>query len=290
MNYVNNKYKFEILQGRCGAVTVNKWSRYMLILLSVCTLLSGCAESNGKYKTISTLSNEEFVYGFRKDDRTREIINAALKVLAANGKLAEISSKWFRENIVIIAPDANALEPLENYITERVFIVGFDEGAVPLSFQDENGSWTGFDIEVVEAICSLLGWRLRLININPSNVLIELSSGNIDCAVGGMSFLSSEQENIDITEAYIKSKKVLVALSGFGTSSKGALKGKEIGMTYDPLSLETLNQDATLSKKIHSYIQYKTTKDCFAALESGECNAVIVDDLAVDYYAFRELK
>lgn len=262
--------------------------RLTAFLLAALMTLTGCAQKAGNFKIIDTLSSEEFVLGFRSDDRLQDYVQAGLKVLAAQGKLTELSLRWFGKDITMLEGDAQALEEYKDVIPqERVFIVGFDEGAPPLSFRETTGALAGFDIELARELGKLLGWTVKLLSINPSNAGVELSSGNIDCAWGGMSFGADQLDKIDTSLPYLRNKKVLVTMSGTGVGGKGSLKNKTIGMTYDSASLEALNADSQLSKSIKAYIQFKSTQDCIAALEKGECSAIILDSLAVEYYSQR---
>ena len=42
----------------------------------------------------------------------------------------------------------------------KTFTVGFDAEYPPYGYMDENGEYTGFDLELAEAVCKLEGWEL----------------------------------------------------------------------------------------------------------------------------------
>ena len=48
------------------------------------------------------LASEEYGIGFRKDDELRDKVNDTLKVLAADGTLAKISTEWFGSDVTTI--------------------------------------------------------------------------------------------------------------------------------------------------------------------------------------------
>ncbi len=75
-----------------------------------CIWLAGCSTANNPGNTPAdekpgfvilegSLAAEEYGIGFRKGDPTRDVVNAALKVLAADGTLAKISDTWFGSDI-----------------------------------------------------------------------------------------------------------------------------------------------------------------------------------------------
>ena len=43
---------------------------------------------------------------------------------------------------------------------QKTFTVGFDAEYPPYGYMDENGEYTGFDLELAQAVCDLEGWEL----------------------------------------------------------------------------------------------------------------------------------
>ena len=46
-------------------------------------------------------------------------------------------------------------------IEDKTLIVGFDAEYPPYGYMDENGEYTGFDLELAQAVCELEGWELE---------------------------------------------------------------------------------------------------------------------------------
>ena len=52
---------------------------------------------------VISMASEEYVIGFRKNDEALKTkIEDTLKEMAEDGKLAEISQKWFAEDVTVI--------------------------------------------------------------------------------------------------------------------------------------------------------------------------------------------
>ena len=66
-----------------------------------------------------------------------------------------------------------------------VFTVGFDAEYPPYGYMDDNGEYTGFDLELAQAVCDLEGWELVKKPINWDSKDMELNSGSIDCIWNG---------------------------------------------------------------------------------------------------------
>lgn len=258
------------------------------ILLILALTLTGCNDTGSVYKSLGTLTQADFAIGFRADDKVCDYVTAALKVLKANGSVSELSVRWFGRDDIDIKGDETALDEFYgedgSEIPERVFIVGLDAGAPPMSFRDSQGNYTGFDVELAGRVCQLLGWELRFMAINPADVKVELKSGNIDCAWGGMTFTADGDADVRLTEPYLKNEKVLVTLTGSGIRSKRGLKDKVLGMTFGPADEAALGLDSDLRSSLASIKKLDGAEALFASLLSSGCDVIVADSVTFDYY------
>ena len=51
-------------------------------------------------------------------------------------------------------------------IEDKTLIVGFDAEYPPYGYMDDDGEYTGFDLELAQAVCDLEGWELEKKPIN----------------------------------------------------------------------------------------------------------------------------
>lgn len=65
------------------------------------------------------------------------------------------------------------------------FTVGFDAEYPPYGYMDDNGEYTGFDLELAQEVCKLNGWELVKQPISWDNKDNELNSGAISCIWNG---------------------------------------------------------------------------------------------------------
>ena len=257
---------------------------YITFTLILILSIAGCDNSySANYKVVSTLSTDEFSLIFRSGDKLGEITQAALKVMAADGTLAGISQRWFSRDIISLEGDAEALDIIEYEIPKREFIMGVKLGTPPLGYKDSDGTIRGFDVDVAELMCSMLGWDLKLLPISLENTVVELTSGNVDC-VWGASAIPGAEDKVDISQPYVKSRKVLVVRQDSGIRSKSGLKDRSLGMTYDPSSQAALDADKDLFGSLRSYTKFGSTEECFNALAAGECDAILIDELSANYF------
>ncbi len=267
---------------------MHRKNRMAAIMLSACLIFLLCAcgggelSSNGKYRRLETFGSETFSIGFRNDDFVRYYVEAALKELTADGTIHSLAIQWFSEDTTTFSSDAEALDRIGD-VPSRTLIVGLDGGAFPMSYADGEG-YSGFDVDVARAVCERLGWAVKFLPIKSEDAYIELSSGNIDCAWGGLT-LDPASSNYTVLPSYMTNELVLVALSDSGIRSKGRLSGKTLAMDVDAKYLDALNSDEALKNRLNKVTRLTGgARACFEALDSGAADAIIVYSAAAGYY------
>ena len=84
----------------------------LLLALALCFSCAACSKTVGSYRVVKTLGTEQFRIGFRDGDQAAVYVNAALKVLAADGTIHSLALKWFGTDNTTFDSDANALDAL----------------------------------------------------------------------------------------------------------------------------------------------------------------------------------
>ena len=271
--------------------------KIIAILLALCLAQSCCACGGGRssyrVKTVQTLVEQQYSLAFRTGDRTADYVTAALKVLAAQGRVDELALKWFGEKIISFESDAEALDKVRDNgygelseIEPRDLIIGLDINSFPMAYVSGADYW-GFDVEMAIATCELLGWTLKMQPIEKENVYIELSSGNIDCAWGGVAL---NQKDIDAGlyaqfGPYVQNDIVIAVREGTLMNSRLSLNGKKMAMCSTAEAMEALNTDERLTKRLGQVTRLAGgTTECFDYLYAGKCDAVLTDTTAMYYF------
>ena len=76
----------------------------------------------------------------------------------------------------------------------KTFTVGFDAEYPPYGYMGDDGEYTGFDLELAQAVCDLEGWELVKTPINWDSKDMELDSGSIDCIWNGFTMTGREDD------------------------------------------------------------------------------------------------
>ena len=202
------------------ALTMGSLKRvFVPALLVVCLLLGlcGCGAS-GKYKIVKTLEKQSYSIGFRSGDSVAYYVTGALEELQADGTVTALSRQWFGDDRAAFSANADALKAAGD-IPQRTLLVGVDENAYPVSYK-ENGEYAGFDVELAKKVCEKLGWEARFLPIQAKDAYVELSSGNVDVAWGGLA-LDTAAKNYTVFGPYMTNELVIAALSGTGSGVGG---------------------------------------------------------------------
>ena len=171
------------------------------------------------------------------------------------------------------------------------FIMGIDPEYPPFSYLGDDGNYTGFDVEVCQAVCDLLGWKLEIFGVNWDEKLVQLDSMECDCVWSGMTILDSMKEaGYVISAPYYDNTQVLVVKADGGFASSADLAGKVVAVQLGTSGEALLNGDlADLAATFENIITCDSFLKCFTELQGNAVDAVFVDlPVAASYAASHE--
>lgn len=164
---------------------------------------------------------------------------------------------------------------------DKTLIVGFDAEFPPYGYQDDNGEYVGFDLDLAAEVCERNGWELVKQPINWDSKDMELDAETIDCIWNGFT-MTGRENDYTWTCAYIDNSQVFVVKADSGITSQADLAGKNVGVQADSSALAALEDTeeggaADLAATFASLTQYGDYNTGFMELESG-----VIDALAMD--------
>ena len=161
-------------------------------------------------------------------------------------------------------------------------IVGFDQEFPPMGFMAEDGSYTGFDLDLAQEAAKRLGLEYKAQPIAWDSKDMELESGNIDCIWNGFT-ITGRENDYEWTEPYMDNAQVFVVYADSGIETLADLAGKVVECQADSSALAALNEDQELTA---TFAQLLTTADYNSALmdlEQGAVDAVAMDVVVASY-------
>ena len=156
-------------------------------------------------------------------------------------------------------------------------IVGFDNSYPPYGFVADDGSYTGFDLDLAKKVADNLGWEIELSAIDWSAKDALLESGSINCIWNGFT-MEGREGKYAFTEPYMLNQQVIVVAKDSGITDVGELSGKTVLTQADSAALEVLQGDQkALADTFGSLDTIADYNNAFMQLEAGQVDAVACD-------------
>lgn len=158
------------------------------------------------------------------------------------------------------------------------FTVGFDAEYPPYGYMDdETGDYTGFDLELAEAVCEIYGWKLVKTPINWDAKDTELNSGAIDCIWNGFT-MNGREDDYTWSDPYVDNSQVMVVSENSGINSLSDLAGKTVGVQAASAALDLLqSEEEGGQKELAALQQFPDYNNAFVELQAGSIDAVAMD-------------
>lgn len=165
----------------------------------------------------------------------------------------------------------------------KTFTVGFDAEFPPYGYMDENGEYTGFDLELAEEVCTRNGWTLVKQPVDWDAKDMELNSGSIDCIWNGFT-MNGREDQYTFSVPYVDNSQVFVVKADSGIAAFDDLAGKNVGVQKDSSALAALESDAAdLAATFAELNQYADYNTGFLDLDAGAIDAIAVDIGVAEY-------
>ena len=163
-------------------------------------------------------------------------------------------------------------------VEKETFTVGFDAEFPPYGFMDENGEYTGFDLDLAQEVSDRNGWELVKQPIDWAAKDMELSNGSIDCIWNGFT-INGREDAYAWTSPYVNNSQVFVTKATSGISDQSGLAGKIIAVQKDSSALAAINDEAnlTLKNSFGSMVEFGDYNTAFLELEMGSVDSIAMD-------------
>lgn len=178
----------------------------------------------------------------------------------------------------MIADTSFAASILEQVKVAKVVRIGTGNDAPPINFIDDSGKWTGFDVDIGDAIASKLGVQVNRVVVNNKTRIAYLANRQIDLAISNLSQTRSREEQVDYAEPpYLWTAKVFYAKKG-RFNSIADLGGKRIGVNQGSNAYIAVPQEiAKYSKAAPVLVAFQKNAEGLVALRQGKIDAFCQD-------------
>lgn len=145
----------------------------------------------------------------------------------------------------------------------------------PFEFE-ENGEYTGFDMDLIREIATGLDLELAVRDVGFDGLQsgVVMAAGDCDLGASAMTITEEREQNLDFSEPYYDSLQSLLVPEGSEISSIEDLAGKSVGVQQGTTGKTYTEENAPEGAEIRSY---PSDAELFPALMSGGIDAILQD-------------
>lgn len=250
-------------------------------------------QTKEKYRLLDEdFGAEEYGIAFKKGNVDLALeVQKQLEAMEEDGTAAEISQKWFNDDILLKDQEYfNAEEmaqtgdgSLQAVLDKGTLVLGLDASFPPMGFTAENGDIVGFDIDLATEVCERMGVKLEPKPINWNSKEQELENGNIDCIWNGLSVDESRLEMMTFVKPYLANAQVIMVPADSEIQSKADLEGKVVGLQAGSTALSAVQADAATMETFKELREYEDNVMAISDMDNGRLDAVVLDVVVAKY-------
>ena len=179
----------------------------------------------------------------------------------------------------------------DKYQQQKSITVGFDNTFVPMGFEEKNGNYAGFDIELAKYVLKKLGITVHFQPIDWDMKETELQNGTIDAIWNGYSATDERRLKVAFTIPYMQNTQILVVKKTSGIHSVEDMMGKVLGAQNGSSGMLDFEEHPEVLKnrvKGGDADQYQSVNEAIIDLKNDRIDALLIDRVYADYYLTTE--
>jgi polar amino acid transport system substrate-binding protein len=165
-----------------------------------------------------------------------------------------------------------------NLVTAGTLTICSDIPYKPFEFEDSSSAsgYTGFDIELVDAIAKKLGLTLKVVktDFNALQSGTALEADSCDMAASAMTITDERKQNIDFADGYYDSLQSLLVKTDSGITNLAGTVGKRIGVQKGSTGKIYATKNAPQGASI---VDFADDGKMWLALQAGQVDALLQD-------------
>ncbi|MBM9603688.1 glutamine ABC transporter substrate-binding protein GlnH [Desulfopila inferna] len=158
--------------------------------------------------------------------------------------------------------------------------VGVDTAFVPFEFKGKDGKYTGFDVELWDAIAKRIDVDYELVPMDFNGLIPGLTTGNLDVVLAAIFITSEREKAIDFSHPYFRAGlKVMVPIDNTDINGPADLKGKVVAVKT---GTATVPYAETLG--VEKLTKFPNIDQAYLEVATGGADAAMHDTPNVLYY------
>ena len=166
-----------------------------------------------------------------------------------------------------------------SFAQSDVIKVATDATFPPMEFM-EDGKYTGFDIELVEAVAKKMGKKVEWVNIDFKGLIPGLVSKRFDMAVSAIYITDERKKVVDFTDAYYAGGLVAMVKEGSPIQTLKDLDGKKVSVQVGTKSVGYLTEHYPKVQRV----EVEKNQEMFNLVAIGRADAAVTGKPAAFQY------
>ncbi len=151
-------------------------------------------------------------------------------------------------------------------------VVGSDIPYPPFE-QGKKGSYTGFDVNLMEAIGEEIGREPEFVDSSFETIFRDVAQGKFEAVMSAATITEEREKVVSFSDPYYLSEQAILVKEGSPITGLADLKGKVVAAQQGTTGLELGKEKAEASE----LRPYPEGPDAVNALKAGTVEAVIID-------------
>lgn len=183
-----------LLQGKVDAVVIDDQPAKTFV-----------AENKGLKILDEEFALEEYAIAINKENtQLKDDINAALKEIKANGTFDRIVDYYIGQE-----QDTPAYTKKDVDRSNGTLVMATNAEFPPYEYR-EGDKITGLDVDMMLAVCDILGMELVIEDMQFDSIIASVISGKADVGVAGLTVTEDRLKSVDFSDTYYTGKQVII--------------------------------------------------------------------------------
>jgi polar amino acid transport system substrate-binding protein len=139
--------------------------------------------------------------------------------------------------------------------------------------QGKEGNYTGFDVELLEAVGKSIGRDVEFEDTSFDTIFLDLSRGNFDVVASAATITDEREKTVDFSNPYYISEQAILVKTGGEIDSVEKLSGANVAVQQGTTGQEFVEEEGDAGQ----LRKYPQGPDAVSALENGTVEAVVID-------------
>ena len=144
----------------------------------------------------------------------------------------------------------------------------------PYEYVNDDGSYAGIDVEIAQAVCDKLGYKLEVKDMDFDGIIAAVESGAVSFAMSGLTITDERKESVNFSDSYAKGVQVILVKDGSPIATVDDLDGAKIGVQAGTTG-DFYCTDDSGQENVSQFTKYAMAVE---ALKNDQVDCVVLDN------------